>query len=98
MENISFSEINIGPKELKIGSAWLGEKLIVEANQESVYINRWENGDQDLSFGSHKSGNEMSADFWRNADEKLEWNHHDPSESYAHTLPGPGWATATSAT
>ena len=40
MEYLSFPTVSIGLKDLAIGSAWLVDKLILEANQSSTYIDR----------------------------------------------------------
>ena len=65
MEHLSLKTVTIGSKYLAIGSAQLGEKLIVESNQASTYIERRGHDYWDFLFGSHKSGNKMSVDFGR---------------------------------
>ena len=72
MEHLFLPEIIISPKELAIGSAWLGENLIVHNNQVNTSIDRRIHGDRDFSFGSWKISNKMSVYFGRNADDKLE--------------------------
>ena len=57
-----------------IGSVQFGDKIIVEANQESTYIDIWVHGDKDFSFGSRKSGNKISVNFGRNVDDKITMN------------------------
>ena len=67
----------------------MGGNPIAEENQASAYIDRDGHSDGDFPFWSQKSGNKMSADFGRNANEKLEWTHQEPLESHTHGLPGP---------
>ena len=55
-------------------SARLGDKLIVESNQVSAYIERRGHGDRKFPSGSRKSGNEMTVEFGRNADDKTGMN------------------------
>ena len=74
MEYILLLAINIGSKDLAIISARLGNNIITEANQASVVIYRWGHNDRDFPFGSRKSGNKMSVDFERNADDKIGMN------------------------
>ena len=74
MENILLSEMTIGLKYLALRSAWLGNKLIVYANKLGDSIDRRENFERDFPYGSLKSGNKMSVDFGRNADEKIGMN------------------------
>ena len=71
MEHLSLSVTTIGLKDPAIGSARLGNKVIVEANQSSYSIDIRGHGDCDLPFGSRKSGNKMSVDFGWNTDEKI---------------------------
>ena len=78
MEHLSLSDTAIGLKDLAIVSERLGNKLIAEANQASASIDRRGHSDQGFSFRSQKSGNKMSVDFERNADEKLEWKYWEP--------------------
>ena len=72
------SAVNIGLKEIVIGSAKLDKNLIVEANQAITYIYRRGHGDQEFPFGSQKSCNKMSVDFGRNSDKTIGMN---PSRS-----------------
>ena len=95
MEHLFLPEIIISPKELAIGSAWLGENLIVHNNQVSTSIDRRIHGDWDFSFGSWKISNKMSVYFGRNADDKLEWTHQEPLEPHNHRLTGPGGRDST---
>ena len=74
MEYLSFLSTDIGSKELAIGSARLSDKIIAETNQEIDYVDRQGRRDWGFSFGSHKSGNKMSDDFGRNADDKIGMN------------------------
>ena len=48
-----------------------GRNLIAEANQLSASIDRKGHGDQEFPFWSRKSGNILSVDFGRNADDKI---------------------------
>ena len=63
MEHLLLLATTIGSNYLAIGSARLGYKLIVEANQVSAYIDRRGHSYQESPFGSHKSGNKTSVDF-----------------------------------
>ena len=72
MEHLSLLETNIGSKELVIISARLGQNLIADAYQASASIHIRVHSDWYFPFKSRESGNEMSADFGRIADEKLE--------------------------
>ena len=74
MEHLLLSETTIGLKELAIGSARLGDNIIAEDNQASNIIDRRVHGNQDLPFGSQKSGNKMSVYFGLNIDDKIEMN------------------------
>ena len=74
MEHLSLSTIIIGSKYIVISSEWLGNKLIVSANQESTPIDIRGHGDREFPFGIQKSGNKMSVDFGRNADDKIGMN------------------------
>ena len=96
MEHLSLLAATTGSKDLAIGSKLLGNKLKVEAKQDSNFIDRLGHGDGVFSFGSWNSGNKTSVDFGQNADEKLELTHKYSSEYNVHILPGPGWATETS--
>ena len=71
MEHLSLSAVAIGSKYLEIGSARLGNKIIVEANQWVTFIEKRGHSDWDFLFGSQKNGNEMSVDFKWNADGKI---------------------------
>ena len=71
MEYISLLAVNIGSKDITIGSVWLGKYIILEANQSSTSIDIQGNGDWESPFRSRKSGNKMSAYFGRNADDKI---------------------------
>ena len=75
IEHLSLSAVTIGSKYLVIGSARLGDKIVLEAKQASTSIDRQGHGYQDFPFGSRKSGDGMSVDFGRNANEKLELTH-----------------------
>ena len=57
MEYISLLATTIQAKELAIGSAHLGNKIIAEDNQSTTSIDIRVNGDQYFPFGSRKSGN-----------------------------------------
>ena len=46
----------------------------MHANQAIDFIEIQIHGDYDFPFGSWKSGNEMSIDFGRNADDKIGMN------------------------
>ena len=61
----------IGPKELAIFSARLGDNIIMEDKQASASVDKQGRGDWDFLFGSQKTSNEMSVDFGRNVDEKF---------------------------
>ena len=74
MEHLLFSETTIESKELEIGSVWLVENLITEANQASASIDIQGHSDWDFPFGSRKSGIKMSVDLRRNTDEKIGMN------------------------
>ena len=71
MEHLSLLATTIGLKELAIGSARLGNKIIPEDNQASNYLDRKGHGGWDLPCRSRKSGNKTSIDFGRNTDEKI---------------------------
>ena len=71
MEHLSLSATNIGLKCLTIGSAWLGDKLITEANQASTSIYRWGHGDWAFPFDIQKSSNKMIAISGQNTYEKI---------------------------
>ena len=89
MEHLLLLTTTIGSKELTIGSVSLDNNLIVEANQAITSIDICRHGDQGSPFGSQKNSNEISVDFGRNADEKLELLHREPLEAHTHILPGP---------
>ena len=55
MEHISLSVITIGSKELAIIIVWLGENLIMHANQAIGSIDRRGHGDLGFSLGTQKS-------------------------------------------
>ena len=74
MEHLSLPATTIGLKYIEIGTVRLGNNIITEANQASVVIYRWGHNDRDFPFGSRKSGNKMSVDFERNADDKIGMN------------------------
>ena len=74
MECLSLLTKKIRSKELAIGRVRLGNNLIAEANQVSASIDRREHSDWDFPFKSRKSGNKMSVDFERNADDKIGMN------------------------
>ena len=61
-------------KNIAIGSACLGNKLVTEANQASTSIVTLGHSDWESPFGIQKSGNEMSVDFGQNADDILGTN------------------------
>ena len=72
MEHILLLATTRRSKELVIGSARLGNNLIVEANQGRYSTDKWVHGDWYFPFDIRNSGNGMSVDFGRNTDEKLE--------------------------
>ena len=74
MEYISLLAVNIGSKDITIGSVWLGKYIILEANQSITSIDIQGHGDWESPFRSRKSGNKMSAYFGRNADDKIGMN------------------------
>ena len=74
MEHLLLSETTIASKYIDIGSAWLGNNIIEEANQASAFVDMWGHSDWGLPFGSRKSGNKMSVDFGRNTDDKIGMN------------------------
>ena len=61
-------------KELAIARARLVRNLIAQDNQESASIDRQGHGDQEFPFHIFKSGNKMSVDFRRTADDKIGMN------------------------
>ena len=74
MEHLLLSAVNLGSKDITIGSEWLDKNIITEANQSRNYIDRRGNSDRNSPFGSCKSGDEMSVDFGRNVDDKISMN------------------------
>ena len=74
MEHLSLSTVTIGSKDIDIGSVLLGDKVIAEANQARSSTDRKGHGYQYFLFGSWKSGNEISVDFGRNANENISMN------------------------
>ena len=74
IEHLSLLTTTIGSKEIAIGSAQLGNKLILESNQSSTSIDKQGQGDQDFPSSSPKSGNTMSVDFGRNSYKKIGMN------------------------
>ena len=71
MEHLLLLATAIGSKDLTIGSAWLCDNHIAEANPSRSFVDRPVHGDRDSSFGSWIIGNGMSVDFWLNADDQI---------------------------
>ena len=74
MEHLQLLATTIVPKELVIGIAQLGDKLIAEANKSIASIDIQVQGDQEFPFVSWESGNKMSVDFGWNIDDKIGMN------------------------
>ena len=66
--------ITIGFKDLALSSVWLGNKIILHANQVGDSIDRSGHHEREIPYGILKIGNKMSVDFGRNADETIGMN------------------------
>ena len=74
MEHLLLTSVTIGSKDLAIGIARLGDKIIAEYNRASTSIDIWGHVDRYLPCGTWKSGNKMNVDFGRNMNEKIGMN------------------------